>query len=837
MPLSQYLRRPVIVLDLLAFVVCCAGILHIEQKAGLGIGLIETSHQVFVDRVTDVHAHPMLHAGDRLVAIDGQNLAFVEDVEFLLDARHIGDTVSCTVDRAASRETIRVPLVPYYGLSYLIIVILVSGLFYLVGVFVRSRRPDDPAARMYHAGSVGTAVMLSTTWGHVGPLPEVTGIVLRVVFSSAYAFVPVFFFHFIRLFPRPRGLHAGRIVQGALYVLAALLAAASSASFVNAAETGLVSDFHIHLRIFTITRYFLIALVLAGLIGIRHSYVHAGEEPERRRLRWVVWGLFVGFIPFVGLWVIPSITLSYALVPEEVMLLASGAIPVAFGISIVRYHIMDIDMLLGRSVVYTVVMGALVLIYAVIVGGAAALATEMAHETSAIVSALAAIVMALSFEPLRRAVQNGVDRRYFRVRYNFRLEGRRLLEGIVRSHSLDSLGERVITDLPGVIPMEKIALLLTHKEGDTLEKLAWAGYQSDNDVPTRAKDLWSGERGPLGCAEYVEPGLPCAPLPPQVRERWGIVLAIPMVAKEQASLTAILICGPKRAGTRYSNEDVDLLTTVCGSAGTEIERILLTRAYLELQQAEERLKVLNAMKSDFVSYVSHDLRTPLTSIKMYAELLQAQLPRLDRKAKDHLAVIQGEADRLNRMVTTILDSARIERGAVQYTMQAVDLRKVIRSVLRLMSYQFSKDGFTVEVKLPTGRAPLSVLADPDAVREAVLNLLTNAMKYSPDNRRITIAAARTGSAVTLGVKDRGIGIRQDVLPRLFDTFYRDPSLPGKVQGVGIGLSVVKHIMDAHGGSVEVRSVPGQGSEFILLFPVHSAHPGVPQHEARTRRRR
>jgi signal transduction histidine kinase len=722
------------------------------------------------------------------------------------------------VDRAVSRETIRVPLVPYYGSFYLIIVILVSGLFYVVGVFVRVRRPDDQAARMYHAGSVGTAVMLSTTWGHVGPPPEVIGVVLRMVFSTAYAFVPVFFFHFIRLFPRPRGLHAGHRVQVGLYVLATILAVASSSSFWMAAETGLTSDFHVHLTIFTFTRYFLIALVLAGLIGIRHSYVHAGDEPERRRLRWVVWGLFVGFIPFVGLWVIPSIVLSYALVPEEVMLLASGAIPVAFGISIVRYHIMDIDLLLGRSVVYTVVMGVLILIYAAIVGGAAALATEMAHETSALVSAVAAIIMALSFEPLRRVVQNGVDRRYFRVRYNFRLEGRRLLEGIVRSHSLDSLGERVISDLPAVIPVEKIALLLTHRDTETLAMLASAGCGGEGDVPARVHDLWSGERGPLACTEYIEPGLPYAPLPPRVRDRWGFVLAIPMVAKEQASLTAILVCGPKRAGTRFSNEDVDLLTTVCGSAGTEIERILLTRAYLELQQAEERLKALNAMKSDFVSYVSHDLRTPLTSIKMYAELLEAKLPRLDRKAKAHLTVIQGEADRLNRMVTTILDSARIERGAIQYTMQTVDLRTMIRSVLRLMSYQIKKEGFIVELKLPPGRAPLLVRADPDAVNEALLNLLTNAMKYSPDNRRITVSAARTRSTVALRVRDRGIGIAQDVVPRLFDKFYRDPSLPGRVQGVGIGLSVVKHIMDAHGGSVEVRSVPGQGSEFSLMFP-------------------
>jgi signal transduction histidine kinase len=835
MALSHYLRRPVVILDLLALVVCIAGIIHIHQKAGLGVDLKEGPRIILVDRVTDVHTDSVLRAGDRLVGIAGQTLANVEDVEFLLDTHHIGETVPCLVERNAALTLVHVPLVPYYGVSYLVIVILVAGLFYLTAVFVRFRRPDDAAARMYHAGSLGTAVMLSTTWGHVGPPPEVMGIVLRMIFSLAYVFVPAFFFHFIRLFPQPRGLEAGRMVQAGLYVMAAALGAASAYSFLIAARTGQVTDFHTHLALFTLTRYFLIALVFSGLIGIRYSYIHAGEEPERRRLRWVVMGLFVGFIPFIALWVIPSIVLSYALVPEEVMLFASGAIPVAFGISIIRYHIMDIDFLLGRSVVYTIVMGVLILLYAVVVGGAATLASQMAHETSALVPAVAAILMALSFEPLRRGVQNVVDRRYFRVRYNFRREGRRLLEGITRSLSLDTLAAGIIHDLPQVIPVEKMGLLHVGSDRRSFEVLACSGC-SGNDLPAVVEELWAGERSLLASAEYLEPGIPFAPMPQPVKTQWGLVLAIPLLARDDASLLGMLVCGPKRAGTRFSTEDVDLLTTVCASIGMEIERIGLTQAFLALQQAEERLKVLNAMKSDFVSYVSHDLRTPLTSIKMYAELLQAKLPRRDRKGKDYLGVIQGEADRLNRMVTTILDSARIEKGAVQYTMRETDLRNVVHSVVKPMTYQVRKEGFTVKLELPRGRGPLKAWADPDAVNEALINLLTNAMKYSPDDRRITIAVRRSATGVCLSVRDRGMGIRPEVMPHLFDKFYRDPALPGRVQGVGIGLSVVKHIMDAHGGTVEVKSRPGEGSEFILTFPVNSAHQGALKHEARTRRR-
>jgi signal transduction histidine kinase len=837
MSLSAYLRRPVLILDLLAFVVCCAGIVHIYQKAGLGVDLKEISQNIYCDRVTDVAANLPLHAGDKLLAIQGQVLENVEDVEFLLDGMDVGQTVSCEIQRDASTRFVTVTLVPYYGTAYLIIVIVVSGLFFSVGLFVHLRRPEDRAATTYHFGSVGTAVMLSTTWGHFSPPPAIAGILLRIVFSAAYAFVPVFFFHFIRLFPRERGGHVGRVVQMGLYLVAGVFAFANGYSFLKAGQTGLVSDFHLYLELFTLTRFFLVALVLAGLIGIRHAYITAGDEPERRRLRWVVWGLFVGMVPFIGLWVIPSIILSYGLVPEEVMLFASGAIPVAFGISIVRYHIMDIDLLLGRSVVYTIVMGVLILLYAAIVGGVAAIVTTLTHETSAIISGAAAITMALAFEPLRGVVQHIVDRRFFRVRYNYRGVGRELLDQIKQAPSLHALAEHLVLRLNAVIPTEGMALLLAGSDRAGLTLLARSDPHAATAaaLPGNAGDVWNGERVPLASEDQIEPGVTSGALQPQVRAQWGIVLAVPLLAKD-ARLMGLLVIGPKRSGTRFSSEDVDLLTTVCSSAGMEIERIRLLQELVLKQEEAGRLQVMNTLKSDFVSYVSHDLRTPLTSIKMYAELLLARLAPRDRKVRDYLAVIQGEADRLNRMVTTILDSARIEEGVIQYTMQDVDLKRTLRAVLRLMEYQFRKEGFTVKLNVPGGRAPLRIHADPDAVREAILNLLTNAMKYSQDDRTIVVAAGRKGKEIFCSVKDHGTGIRPEALPHLFDKFYRDPTLPGKIQGVGIGLSVVKHIMDVHGGRVAVTSTPGAGSEFTLVFPHHRTLQGGKKNEEDSRRR-
>jgi len=838
MTLPSPLHRAILLLDVIALLICCAGIVQISRKAGLGIELEAANERVYCTGVKVPAAISGVQPGDCIAALAGQELHHVDDVEFVLDSRSVGDSVACAIERTGVPLAATAVLVHYYGPGYLISVILVAGLFFFVGVFVILRRPEYPAARIYHLGSIGTALMLSTTWGQYATTPAFIGISLRVVFSAMYAFVPVFFLHFTEVFPRQHAPGGRHLHRPALYALAAVLAIANGATFVNAVATGRVADFHLCLEVFSVTRWFMVVLVIAGLLMIRRSFLAAGEEAERRRLRWIVWGLFVGFFPFVALWVVPSLILSYGLVPEGVMLLASGAIPVAVGISIVKYHIMDIDLLLNRSVVYTVVMTVLVAIYAAVVAVAAAVVTSLTVELSVIVSAVAAILMALAFEPLRRVVQHWVDRRYFRVRYDYRRVGRELLEQIKQAPSETMLARHCVDRLGAVIPAEKIGLLAARNDTLAFEVLAQI-VPSDAippHFPAAAGALWSGERVPLALEDSIEPGVVHRNADEAVFRQWRLALAIPLLAKD-ARLMGMILLGPKKAGTRFSSEDVDLLMTVCSSAGMEIERLRLVHQLLLKEEEADRLKMLSTLKSDFVSYVSHDLRTPLTSIKMYAELLQPRVTRGDRKARDFLTVIGGEADRLNRMVTTILDSARIEEGAIRYVMQDADLATIIRSVLRLMRYQLRKEGFTVDLRLPGDRAKLRLRADPDAVSEAVINLLTNAMKYSGESRTIVVSAGRHPGAVFCSVRDHGTGIREEALSHLFEKFYRDPMLPRKFQGVGIGLSVVKHIMDAHQGTIEIKSALGKGSEFILLFPTSTHLSASRSHENTPRHRR
>jgi len=233
---------------------------------------------------------------------------------------------------------------------------------------------------------------------------------------------------------------------------------------------------------------------------------------------------------------------------------------------------------------------------------------------------------------------------------------------------------------------------------------------------------------------------------------------------------------------------------------------------------------ISRLKTDFVSSVSHDLRTPLTSIRMFTETLLLGRVQSREEERECLEIIAHEAERLSRLTERILDFARMEAGRKPYNLAATRIPEVIDHALAATRPLVQEQGFDVEVEVAPDLP--AVDADPDALVEALMNLLTNAIKYSPDDKHITLTARREGDGVALSVADRGIGIPKGEHARIFDMFYRvDCRRTTEVDGSGIGLSLVKHIVDAHGGKIDVDSSPGRGSVFTIHLPTSSGAVG------------
>jgi len=227
------------------------------------------------------------------------------------------------------------------------------------------------------------------------------------------------------------------------------------------------------------------------------------------------------------------------------------------------------------------------------------------------------------------------------------------------------------------------------------------------------------------------------------------------------------------------------------------------------------------LKSDFVSNVSHELRTPLSLIQLYAETLELGRITTQEKKEEYYRIIRKESERLGKLITNILDFSRIEAGRKEYDLRETNITELVRNTLDTYRYQIEKNGFEFQTNIDSDIPPMKL--DREAIARALLNLVNNAIKYSDDKKYLLVKLYRTNALVKLEVVDRGIGIERRDQAKIFEKFYRtcDP-LVHNTKGSGLGLSLVRHITQAHGGEVEVESTPGKGSKFTMSLPLSAA---------------
>lgn len=247
--------------------------------------------------------------------------------------------------------------------------------------------------------------------------------------------------------------------------------------------------------------------------------------------------------------------------------------------------------------------------------------------------------------------------------------------------------------------------------------------------------------------------------------------------------------------------------------------VLLAGIVLTVRTALREMK-LSAMKNEFVSNVSHELRTPLSSIRVFGEFMRRGRVEDQDKIREYGAYIETESRRLTQLINNILDFSRIESGRIAYTFDASDLEEVLAGTLATFSVRLRDKGFEVEFNGPEDPLP-EINLDANAVDRAVANLLDNAVKYSNGDRWIGVEVTRSDEEIAIAVSDHGIGIPRDELDRIFERFHRvSTGLVHDVKGSGLGLPLVKHIAEAHGGRVTVESELDKGSTFTIHLPIN-----------------
>jgi two-component system phosphate regulon sensor histidine kinase PhoR len=247
--------------------------------------------------------------------------------------------------------------------------------------------------------------------------------------------------------------------------------------------------------------------------------------------------------------------------------------------------------------------------------------------------------------------------------------------------------------------------------------------------------------------------------------------------------------------------------------------VLVSAVWFVYRSVKKELELAQT-KADFVSNVSHELRTPLALISMFAETLEMDRVKTEEKKKEYYSIISHESNRLGRIVNSILNFAKMEAGKRKFNFEEEDLNDIVLQIYQNYSYHLYNKGFDFEYE-PGIDIP-KIVIDREAVSEAIVNLIDNAVKYSAETKFIKMVLGSEKENIFIEIQDKGIGISEEDQKKVFDKFYRVSSgLVHTTKGTGLGLSLVKQIMDAHKGKIELKSKVGEGSSFKLLFPKNS----------------
>jgi signal transduction histidine kinase len=282
-----------------------------------------------------------------------------------------------------------------------------------------------------------------------------------------------------------------------------------------------------------------------------------------------------------------------------------------------------------------------------------------------------------------------------------------------------------------------------------------------------------------------------------------------------------LVCLLTREGQAIDSEKLPTLASLCNQLAVAVKNIQFTE---ELRRANENLTHLDELKSDFLATMSHELRTPLTSIIGYSDMiLSGMTGELNEKQASFVESILKNGETLLNLINDILDLTKIEAGRLELNIEPIDLRAALLSVLPVVKPRATDKRIKISTFLPTD-LPL-VAADAAKFGQILLNLLTNAVKYTHENGSVSVEARPQGDMVEIWVTDTGIGIAKEDIERIFQRFTQIDSSASRSQGgTGLGLAITKELVELHGGQIRVQSKLGKGSSFIFTMPISTQQP-------------
>lgn len=499
--------------------------------------------------------------------------------------------------------------------------------------------------------------------------------------------------------------------------------------------------------------------------------------------------------------------------------------------AIVKHGFFDISLIVARTVSFTLLIVILGVAYSVLYALITTLVLGASQSLEKILmSAFLALFMAATFQPIRRFTEKVTDKFFYKNRYDEKELLYSLTLIMASTFRLDELSKRFLAELLRQMRIQKGMLALIGKNKEVVV-VAHSNFQNASAVNGSLLAPVLTENGILLSDELAEDSAKA------VMKALGVKLATCL--RTEGSNVGILLLGEKLSGDIYTPEDVRVLQIVAPEVAIAVQnaqsfeavskfnvtlREKVERATADLQKANTRLRDLDQLKDDFVSMASHELRTPMTAIRSYTwmALNRADVP-LSEKIKKYLARTLISTERLINLVNDMLNISRIESGRVEIKPAVFDVQTLVADVLMEVAAKAKEKN--LNLKIVHAGVP-QVFADSDKVHQVLLNLLGNAMKFTPENGAITVSLFSDGNFVETSIKDTGVGILPEDLQRLFKKFGRlDNSYVAAATagGTGLGLYISKSLINLMGGMIRGSSEgKGKGSVFTFSLPAATA---------------
>jgi signal transduction histidine kinase len=745
----------------------------------------------------------------QVVRVDSYDIRNPHDLDFVLSGKRIGDTVEVELARGERREVVRTKLVPYYSKDPLVF-LLIGAFAGALGFLVFFLRSADGRARIFYCATLAFSAAVIVNGDVYGVRDRGLSLVPGVLFNFAYPLAPALLWRFNRTFA---SLKEKRWFP-ALWAIPLALGGLLNFGFLYSQLKPSLPAFRIYERDFLTFRLYVILVCLAAVAELVRAFRRSTSEEVRAQVKWVFYGLTIGLAPFLFAYELPPVLGLKPLLSESLTSAFFFFVPLSLAVVILKYRLMNINLVINKSLVYSLLTMFTVGIYLLSVEILGRLFARTALKPGSWISLAGAVVAAVVFQPGRRRIQLLVDRTFFRRTFDYREAGLKFSAKAQRALDRAGLVALSAATVGETLPLEGFGVLACEPADDEPRFVVREGIDEAAGRALCSLKPPLGEAWAREDAVRMTDGLDFTQEGLLRKLRLQVVVPLPFGSERMGGCLAL---GRKKSGLRFTRDDLDLLETLAADLAAGLERIRLQEEVVYERASREKAVELNELKTEFISSVSHELRTPMTSIQSLSELLRSGKVGDEARRERLLHLLAGECGRLSRFVHNVLDFGKIEKDTQVYDLRPAALQPIILEAAELCRSSVASGDLDLRVEAPD--APVLVAIDKDAVRQALLNLVDNAVKYGGQRKEITLRLLERRDEVEIQVEDRGIGIDPEDRERIFEAFFRSPrAVERDAKGVGLGLKIARHIMNGHGGRIGLRSEPGKGSVFSLIFP-------------------